>query len=134
MYPFQTARRFESGLKKKLLKYRLIRDRLASFDSMTRTEGWKNWLKGLKDDQERIRKERESSDLGYKEPGIKRWFPWTALIRFWKFSMLGAQLEIYERIFSHIESLQKQYEQASNELPKLESQLGTAEKKEVWNA
>ena len=48
--------------------------------------------------------------------------------------MLGAQLEIYERIFSHIESLQKQYEQASNELPKLESQLGTAEKKEVWNA
>jgi len=124
VYPWQTARRAESNLKKKVLKYRLVRDRLASFNSMTKMEGWKNWLNSLKDDQKRIERERESSDLGYRPKGVARWFRKSDESRLWRFSKLNAQLEIYERIFNHIQSLQKQYEEANTELPKLESQVG----------
>ena len=131
MYPFQTARRAESVLKKKVLKYRLVRDRLASFNAMTGTEGWENWLKGLRDDRQRIQKERESSDLGYRPKGVARWFRKSDENRLWRFSKLNAQLEVYDRIFEHIESLKRTYNEASNELPKIEAQLGTAEKEGV---
>jgi hypothetical protein len=131
IYPFQSAQRAERNLKRAIQKCQLVKDRLSPFIQMTRAAAWRNWLEeGLAADMVRIRKERESADINYKPKGLFRWFPLADQRRLWRFSKLGAQLEIYERIFDHIETLTRQYRKASDELAKLEAQAGTVNKGE----